>query len=100
MKIYFYQHQNITNIIIKGEIETCPISEIATIILHLKYIGSFEAAAFSFTNLFFQPSRFILLSRGRSLCCLPHLFPTASRKKRAAKKILSALSAIRNTRVD
>ena len=61
MKIYFCQYQNITSIIIKGESETCPISEIATIILSLKYIGSFEAAAFSFTNLFFQPSRFISL---------------------------------------
>ena len=45
---YFYQHHNIT-IIIEGERETCPISEIAIIILSLKFIGSFEAAAFSFT---------------------------------------------------
>ena len=47
IKNYFYQHQNIT-IIIKGECETCPISEIALIILSLTFIGSFEAAAFSF----------------------------------------------------
>ena len=49
-----YQHQNIT-IIIKGKSETCLISEITTIILSRKFIGSFEAAAFSFTNLFFPP---------------------------------------------
>ena len=49
IKKYFCQHHNIT-IIIKGESETCPISEIAIIIL---FIGSFEAEAFSFTNLFF-----------------------------------------------
>ena len=99
IKNYFYQHQNIT-IIIKGESEACPISEIAIIILSLEFIGSFEAAAFSFTGLFFPPSRLSLLSSGRSLCCLPHFAPTASRKKRAAKNILSALSAMRNTRVD
>ena len=67
---------------------TCQISEIAIIILSLKFISSFEAAAFSFTNLFFLPSRFSLLSCSHSLCCLPHLVPTAptaSRKKWAAK---------------
>ena len=95
----FYQHQNVT-IIIKGESETCPISEIAIIIHSIKFIVSFEAAAFSFTNLFFPPSQLHLLSGCRSLCCLPHLAPTASRKKRAAKKILSALSEMRNTGVD
>ena len=47
---YFYQHQNIT-------IETCSISEIAIIILSLKFI--FEAAALSFTNLFFPPTRLV-----------------------------------------
>ena len=57
IKNYFYQLQNIT-IIIKGECETCPIYEIAIIILSLKFIGSFELAAFSFTNLFFLPSCF------------------------------------------
>ena len=46
---YFYQHQNIT-IIIKGESERCPITEIFMIILSLKVIGSFAAAAFSFTT--------------------------------------------------
>ena len=91
---YFYQHQNIT-IIIKGECKTCPISEIAIIILSLKFIGSFEAAAFSFTNMFFPPSRLSLLYSGRSLCCISHFAPTAS--KRAAEKILFALSAMRNT---
>ena len=87
IKDYFYQHQIIT-IIIKGESERCPISEIAIIILSLKFIGSFEAAAFSFTNLFLLPSSFSLLSSGHSLCCLPHFAPTASRKKkkRTAKK--------------
>ena len=85
---------------IKGESETCPISEIAIIILSLKFIGSFEAAAFSFTKLFFPPSRFILLSRGRSPCCLPNFARTALRKKRAAKKNLFPLSAKRNARVD
>ena len=50
---YFYQHQNITNII-KGGSETRPISEIAIIILSLRFI--FEAAPLSFTNLFFPLS--------------------------------------------
>ena len=86
IKNYFYQHQNII-ITIKGESETCPISEIAIVILSLKFISSFEAATFSFTNLFFPPSRFSLLSSGNSVCCLPHFAPTASRKKRAAKKL-------------
>ena len=71
--------------IIKGEKETCQISEIARIIFSLKFIGSFEAATFSFTNLFFSPNHFSLLSGGRSLCCLPHFAPTVSRTKRAAK---------------
>ena len=54
--------------------------------LSLKFIGSFEAAAFSqLLTCFFPPSRFSLLSSGRSLCCLPHFAPTASRKKRVAK---------------
>ena len=57
IKDYFYQHQNIT-IVIKGDSETYPISEIAIIILSLSL--SVEAAAFSFTNLFF-PGRFSLL---------------------------------------
>ena len=39
-------------------------------------------------NLIFPPSRFSLLSSGRSLCYLPHFVPTASRKKQAAKNIL------------
>ena len=52
IKNYFYQHQNIT-FIVKGESETCQISEITTIILSLKFISSFEAAMFSFTDLFF-----------------------------------------------
>ena len=58
------------------------LSEIAIIILSLKFIGSFEAAAFSTTNLRFPPSRFSLLSSGRSLFCLPHFAPTASRTKK------------------
>ena len=53
IKNYFYQNQNIT-IIIKGESETCPISEIAIIILSLKFIGSFEAAAISFIGFFYN----------------------------------------------
>ena len=44
-KNYFYQDQNIA-FIVTGESETCPISEIAIIIVSLKFIGSFEAAAF------------------------------------------------------
>ena len=50
--------------------------------------------------LFFPPSGFSLLSSGCSLCCLPQFAPTASRKTRAAKNILSALRALRSTRVD
>ena len=51
MTNFFYQHQNIT-ITIKGESERCPITEIFMIILSLKVIGSFAAAAFSFTTEF------------------------------------------------
>ena len=51
IKNYFYRHQNIT-IIVMAESETCPISEIATIILSLKFTGTFEAAAFPFINFF------------------------------------------------
>ena len=47
----------------------------------------------------FPPSRFSLLSSGRSLCFLPHFVSTASRNKREAKKIISTLSAMRNARV-
>ena len=46
---YFYQHQNIA-IIIEGDSETCTISEFRMIILFLKFIGSFQVAAFSFPN--------------------------------------------------
>ena len=77
---YMYRHQNIT-IIVKRESETRPISEIAIIILSLKFIGSFKAAAFPFV---FPPSRFRLLSNGRSLSCPPQFAPAASRKKRDA----------------
>ena len=80
-------------IIVQGESETCPISEIAIIILSLKFIGSFEAAAFSFTNLFFPPSHFSLLSSGHSLCCLPQFALTASRKTRTSIKKFSQLRA-------
>ena len=38
-------------------------------------------------NLIFPPSRFSLLSSGRSLCYLPHIAPTASRKKNKQPKI-------------
>ena len=38
-------------------------------------------------NLIFPPSRFSLLSSGRSLCYLPHFAPTASRKKNKEPKI-------------
>ena len=92
---YFYQHQNIA-IIIEGDSETCTISEFRMIILFLKFIGSFQVAAFSFPNLFFLPSRFSLLSSGHSLCCLPQFASTTSRKPRAAKKFLSALCAMRH----
>ena len=94
----FYQHQNVT-IIIKGESETCLISEIAMIILSLKFIGSFAVAPFPFTNLFFPPS-LSLLSSGRSLCCLPHFGPTASRKKRAAEKLSPLWAQCETLRVD
>ena len=66
---FIYQHQNI----IKVESGTCPISEIAIVILSLKFIGSFEDTPFSFTTLFFPPSHL----SGRSLCCLPHFASTA-----------------------
>ena len=59
----------------------------------LLFIGSIKAVAFSFTNLFFPPIHLNLLSSGRFLCCLPHFAPTPLRKKRAAKKILSAFES-------
>ena len=93
-----YKYGSDITIIIMGQCETCPISEIAIIILSLTFISSFEAATFSFTNLFSPPSRFSLLYSGCSLCCLPHFAPRASRKKRAAKRILFTLSAMRNTK--
>ena len=68
---------NIT-VIVNEESETNPISEIAIIILSLKLIDSFEAAEFLLLTCF---------PRGHSLSCLPHFAP------------LSALSAMRNTRV-
>ena len=68
-------------LLINGESETCPISEIAIIIVSLKFIGSFQAATFSFINLFFPPGRFSLLSSGRSLS---RFAPTAPRKKKRA----------------
>ena len=82
------------SLFIKGESEICPIFEIAIIVLSLKFISLFEAAAFSITNLFFPPSRFSLFSSDRSLCCLPHFAPTASRKKKtSSKKIFFSLWA-------
>ena len=92
IKNYFYQHQNIA-IIIKGECDRCPISDVAVIIFPLKFVGSFGAATFSFTNFFFPPNRFSLLYSGRSLCCLLHFTPTASRKKTSSPKNLSSLWA-------
>ena len=87
------------SLFIKGESETCPISEIAIIILSLKFIGSTEAAAFSFTNLFFPPSRFSFRFK-RSFSLLPSTILLQQLKKNdQQKKILSALTAIRNTRV-
>ena len=77
--------------IIKGESETCPISEIAMIIVSLKFIGSFEAVAFSFTNSFFPPSHFSLLSSGRSLCCLPHQMLQQLQEINEQPKIFSPL---------
>ena len=65
---------------------TYPISEIAIIIVSLKFIDSFEATAFSFTNLLFPPLRFSLLYSGRFLACLPHFAPPPSRKKKSRKK--------------
>ena len=71
------------------------LSEIAIIILSLKFIGSFEAAAFSFANLFFLPSHFSLLSSSHSLCCLPQFAPTDSRKNEQRK---NSLDFERNTK--
>ena len=73
--------------VIKRESETYPISEIAMTIVSLKFIGSFEVAAFSFTNLIFPPSHFGLLSGGRSLCYLPHFCSNSFKKKTSSQKI-------------
>ena len=72
--------------IINGKSETCPISKIAIIIVSLKFIGSFEAAAFSFTNLFFPLSLFSLISSGRLFVALPILLQQLQEKKKAVKK--------------
>ena len=69
------------SLFIKGESETCPISVIAIIILSLKFIGSTEAAAFSFTNLFFPPSR-VSFCLKRSFSLLPSPFCSNSFKKK------------------
>ena len=87
IKNYFYQNQNIA-IIIKGESETCPISEIAIIVFSLKFIGSFEAAAISFIGFFYNLAALVCF------LAIP-LFPLLSSpfcsnsfqiKKRAASK--------------
>ena len=85
IKKYFYQHQNIT-IINKGESETCPISKIAIIILSLKFVGSFEAAAFSFTNLFFPPSRFSFFLAVVPFVAFPLCSNSFKNKKTSSKK--------------
>ena len=59
---------------------------IAKTIVSLKFIVSFEAAAFSFTNLLFPPIRFSLLYSGRFLSCLPHFASPAWRKKKQQQK--------------
>ena len=61
VKNYFYQHQSIP-IIIKGESETCPNFWNRHIILSLKFIGSFEAAALS---LFLSTSEYHHYYQGR-----------------------------------
>ena len=65
--------------IIRGESETRPISEIAIIIVSLKFIGFSRLAALV---------GFLAVRRSSrsNLCCLPHFAPTVSRKKRAAEK--------------
>ena len=77
----FYQSKiisiniRISPLLSREKVKHARVSEIAIIILSLKFIGSFEAAAFSLLlNLFFPPSRFSLLSSGRSLCYLPHFW--------------------------
>ena len=76
----------ISPLLSREKVKNARISEIDVIILSLKFMGSFEAATFSFTaELVVPPWRFSLLSSSRSLCYLPHCAPTASRKKRAAK---------------
>ena len=87
VKNYFYQHQNIT-IIIKGESETCPNFWNRHIISLSKLYRFIWSCRFVFLvlNLIFPPSRFSLLSSGRSLCYLPHFAPTASRKKTSSQK--------------
>ena len=51
-----------------------------------KVIGSFEAVAFSFTNLLFSLSRFSLLSSGHFLSCLPPFCSNSSKKKKQKNK--------------
>ena len=94
----------IISLIIKGESETSSISEITIIILSRKFIDSFEAAAFSFTNLFFPPSRLSLLSSGtvEPFVAFPILLQQLQEKKKKKKKnssqkILFPLRAMRDT---
>ena len=85
IKKYFCQHHNIT-IIIKGESETCPISEIAIIIL---FIGSFEAEAFSFTNLFFsRPAVLVCFLAVLPFVAFPILLQQLQEKTRSEKNYL------------
>ena len=100
-KIISNQNYFKSKFIIEGESETCLISEIAIIILSLKFIGSFETATFSFTNLFFfsrlAPSVCFLAIV--SFVAFPILLQLLKEKRNEQQKeILSDLSAMRNTR--
>ena len=68
------------------------------IIVSLKFIGSFEAVAFSFTNLFFRLATLVFFLAVVPFVPLPILLQQLQEKNKQRKKdILSALSAIRNT---
>ena len=72
----------------RGKVEKMPeflkspynsLSKVYRFILSCRFV-------FLVLNLIFPPSRFSLLSSGRSHCYLPHFAPTASREKTSSQK--------------
>ena len=67
---------------------TCQISEIAIIILSLKFIGSFEVAVFSFTNLFFRVAALVCFIVVIPFVAFPILLQQLQEKNEQQKNFL------------